>query len=143
MRTEGEAISAYLTGLLSRYTPRNDGLYSILQGSVVLFTLFRTYPTLLSLRMTAVKYKEFLANLRYNLPNKKRRHPDSNRRWRFCRPLPYLLAMPPLINDKQGQFMNCPCKTNQQFQNELPGQKKRETGFEPATTTLARWSSTN
>ena len=47
-----------------------------------------------------------------------RRHPDLNWRWRFCRPLPYHLAMPPAKN------------------------LERETGFEPATSTLARLHST-
>ena len=47
-----------------------------------------------------------------------RRHPDLNWRWRFCRPLPYHLAMPPEKN------------------------LERETGFEPATSTLARLHST-
>ena len=45
-----------------------------------------------------------------------RRHPDLNRRSGFCRPMPYRLAMPPLL--------------------------ERETGFEPATSTLARLHST-
>ena len=34
-------------------------------------------------------------NERYN--REERRHPDLNRGWRFCRPLPYHLAMPPLL----------------------------------------------
>ena len=41
-----------------------------------------------------------------------------NWRWRFCRPLPYHLAMPPAKK------------------------VERETGFEPATSTLARLHST-
>ena len=41
-----------------------------------------------------------------------------NWRWRFCRPLPYHLAMPPIKK------------------------LERETGFEPATSTLARLHST-
>jgi hypothetical protein len=47
-----------------------------------------------------------------------RRRADSNRRWGFCRPLPYHLATSP---DKKME---------------------RETGFEPATFSLARRRST-
>ena len=46
----------------------------------------------------------------------KRCRPESNRGWRFCRPLPYRLATAP---------------------------SKRATGLEPATSTLARLRSTN
>ena len=49
-----------------------------------------------------------------------RHHPDLNWGWGFCRPLPYHLAMMPYIIF----FL------------------ERETGFGPATFTLARWHST-
>ena len=59
-------------------------------------------------------------------PKKKwRRRPDLNRGWRFCRPLPYRLATAPSLKD-----------------NELGKNMERETGFEPATSTLARSHST-
>jgi hypothetical protein len=60
-----------------------------------------------------------------------RRRPDLNRRWRFCRPLPYHLATAPTttqiwLRDRSNS-----------------GRKlERETGFEPATSTLARSHST-
>ena len=60
-----------------------------------------------------------------------RRRPDLNRGWRFCRPLPYHLATAPrrvLIAALEGAA--------------LEGMMERETGFEPATSTLARSHST-
>ena len=33
-----------------------------------------------------------------------RRHPDSNRGWRFCRPLPYHLAMAPWVRNAPGLY---------------------------------------
>ena len=58
-----------------------------------------------------------------------RHHPESNRGWRLCRPLPYRLAMMPYANGfptKRVAFTTL----------------ERETGFGPATSTLARWHST-
>ena len=56
-----------------------------------------------------------------------RRRPDLNRGWRFCRPLPYHLATAP-SDQKRGL---------------IGGRRmERETGFEPATSTLARSHST-
>ena len=60
-------------------------------------------------------------------PKKKwRRRPDLNRGWRFCRPLPYHLATAPSVKDTASEERNM----------------ERETGFEPATSTLARSHST-
>src|SRR6185503_8124524 len=64
-----------------------------------------------------------------------RRRPDLNRGWRFCRPLPYRLATAPHKRQTAG-LATRPAE---------PGEKKmleRETGFEPATSTLARSHST-
>src|SRR4029077_9817843 len=64
-----------------------------------------------------------------------RRRPDLNRGWRFCRPLPYRLATAPRKRQMAGLATRPP----------EPGEKKmlrRETGFEPATSTLARSHST-
>ena len=63
-----------------------------------------------------------------------RRRPDLNRGWRFCRPLPYLLATAPR---KEQRRVNATRPTYR-------GEKllERETGFEPATSTLARSHST-
>ena len=58
-----------------------------------------------------------------------------NRGWRFCRPLPYRLATAPRKRQMAG-LATRPAE---------PGEKKmleRETGFEPATSTLARSHST-
>ena len=55
-----------------------------------------------------------------------RRRPDLNRGWRFCRPLPYHLATAPSVKDTASEDRNM----------------ERETGFEPATSTLARSHST-
>ena len=57
-----------------------------------------------------------------------RHHPDLNWGWGFCRPLPYLLAMMPYRH-----FWVMPISDNL---------VERETGFGPATFTLARWHST-
>jgi hypothetical protein len=57
-----------------------------------------------------------------------RHHPESNRRWRFCRPLPYRLAMVPFCRVKGG--------------NAAVKKMERETGLEPATSALARRRST-
>ena len=54
-----------------------------------------------------------------------RRRPDLNRGWRFCRPLPYHLATAPLGENRRREE-----------------RMERETGFEPATSTLARSHST-
>src|SRR3954466_8034240 len=64
-----------------------------------------------------------------------RRRPDLNRGWRFCRPLPYRLATAPRKKRMAGLAAR----------PDRPGEKKmleRETGFEPATSTLARSHST-
>ena len=61
-----------------------------------------------------------------------RRRPDLNRGWRFCRPLPYLLATAPRRKSARAQ-------TGPAFSAE---KLERETGFEPATSTLARSHST-
>src|SRR4051794_15320486 len=63
-----------------------------------------------------------------------RRRPDLNRGWRFCRPLPYLLATAPRKRRMAG-LATRPAE---------PGEKnlERETGFEPATSTLAKSHST-
>ena len=55
-----------------------------------------------------------------------RRRPDLNRGWRFCRPLPYHLATAP-SGRKNGRTWK---------------KLERETGVEPATSTLARSHST-
>ncbi len=57
-----------------------------------------------------------------------RHHPESNRRWRFCRPLPYRLAMVPFGRVKG--------------ENAAVKKMERETGLEPATSALARRRST-
>src|SRR5216684_3449154 len=88
-----------------------------------------------------------------------RRRPDLNRGWRFCRPLPYHLATAP-IGLKAGtrgpkgphyiaQGASCgfsdlrrlACQPKlARFSREQ--RLERETGFEPATSTLARSHST-
>src|SRR5262249_50190390 len=60
-----------------------------------------------------------------------RRRPDLNRGWRFCRPLPYLLATAPL---KMTRGPRRPAHRAKKLE--------RETGFEPPTSTLARSHST-
>src|SRR5262249_1020489 len=95
-----------------------------------------------------------------------RRRPDLNRGWRFCRPLPYLLATPP--RDVRGSkrwrpregprlrdWVRLPPPRSAHDRSEprwrgepkLPREAReqgleRETGFEPATSTLARSHST-
>ena len=65
--------------------------------------------------------------------SKWRRRPDLNRGWRFCRPLPYHLATAPIkVNHRHK-------KTRDGGLREI---LERETGFEPATSTLARSHST-
>src|SRR6516225_9458704 len=61
-----------------------------------------------------------------------RRRPDLNRGWRFCRPLPYLLATAPWEQPARAKVGSQP----------LERKLERETGFEPATSTLARSHST-
>jgi hypothetical protein len=65
-----------------------------------------------------------------------RRRPDLNRGWRFCRPLPYLLATAPR--------KSAPSFARVRLTRELRRARRleRETGFEPATSTLARSHST-
>src|SRR5881409_1586023 len=60
-----------------------------------------------------------------------RRRPDLNRGWRFCRPLPYLLATAPQNGARATKARAASVK-----------RLERETGFEPATSTLARSHST-
>ena len=67
-------------------------------------------------------------------PESWRRRPDLNRGWRFCRPLPYLLATAPR---KEERRVSRPAYVPRR--DEL---LERETGFEPATSTLARSHST-
>jgi hypothetical protein len=64
-----------------------------------------------------------------------RRRPDLNRGWRFCRPLPYLLATAPRSQSVRA-FGGRPSPSAESEGLE------RETGFEPATSTLARSHST-
>src|SRR6266542_7081318 len=67
-----------------------------------------------------------------------RRRPDLNRGWRFCRPLTYHLATAPLwLCRGCTRWDSCPTSAT-------AGRRKveRETGFEPATSTLARSHST-
>src|SRR6476620_3096121 len=94
-----------------------------------------------------------------------RRRPDLNRGWRFCRPLPYLLATAPLNTTRpvEGRAvarrlachptLSCPARRRpltsaRGATNGPPGRNsrerrmERETGFEPATSTLARSHST-
>ena len=47
--------------------------------------------------MSAQNARSRLLGNRQRASNVWRRHPDSNRGWRFCRPLPYHLAMAPII----------------------------------------------
>src|SRR4051812_44686986 len=66
-----------------------------------------------------------------------RRRPDLNRGWRFCRPLPYHLAtVPNLARNEERAVKARACILEQAREVE------RETGFEPATSTLARSHST-
>ena len=76
-----------------------------------------------------------------------RRHPDSNRRSRLCRPMPYRLAMSPIVVPGAGLE---PAR-KKKFRGILsplclpippPGRMERETRFELATPTLARLCST-
>jgi hypothetical protein len=86
-----------------------------------------------------------------------RRRPDLNRGWRFCRPLPYHLATAPVEDLGRHPGLAAP---NSRSPPSLalrtkvglppctraprPARKRmeRETGFEPATSTLARSHST-
>ena len=82
-----------------------------------------------------------------NFPNENwRRRPDLNRGWRFCRPLPYHLATAPLNCAKRIAFdseVGLPCaKVRLAGGGTKLSRMERETGFEPATSTLARSHST-
>jgi hypothetical protein len=84
-----------------------------------------------------------------------RRRPDLNRGWRFCRPLPYHLATAPIGGLKNNER---PARGRSAFRvsvrlraygvsarhssPEFWRKMERETGFEPATSTLARSHST-
>jgi hypothetical protein len=63
-----------------------------------------------------------------------RRRPDLNRGWRFCRPLPYHLATAPKVRVSRGGESTRARVSERKME--------RETGFEPATSTLARSHST-
>ena len=74
-----------------------------------------------------------------------RRRPDLNRGWRFCRPLPYHLATAPtkmcslgILARVETQAINSVPQPSRDPERRL----ERETGFEPATSTLARSHST-
>src|SRR5262249_57637508 len=73
-----------------------------------------------------------------------RRRPDLNRGWRFCRPLPYLLATAP--GSESMRRLVCHPKLSgpaaASFAVSRERKMERETGFEPATSTLARSHST-
>ena len=93
-----------------------------------------------------------------------RRRPESNRGWRFCRPLPYRLATAPsrrastpelklgptYLHTKLGP--TCERASDPTYEqsagqgarprSEPASELERETGFEPATSTLARSHST-
>jgi hypothetical protein len=62
--------------------------------------LKRTYPTLIFLEAKIINIPKRKSSFNNGMlcPSRKvlRRQPDSNRRWRFCRPLPYHLAMAPI-----------------------------------------------
>src|SRR6266849_8060673 len=60
-----------------------------------------------------------------------RRRPDLNRGWRSCSPLPYLLATAPQNGSRAAKARAASVK-----------RVERETGFEPANSTLARSHST-
>ena len=69
-----------------------------------------------------------------------RRRPDLNRGWRFCRPLPYHLATAPAGRRSTGVTARwtAVAMRKRTAREEWSG----ETGFEPATSTLARSHST-
>ena len=83
-----------------------------------------------------------------------RRRPDLNRRWRFCRPLPYHLATAPRGRPHRGDRAlmrrtvpdekRAPtARSARPLPRRARGEEmERETGFEPATSTLARSHST-
>src|SRR5206468_2427088 len=94
-----------------------------------------------------------------------RRRPDLNRGWRFCRPLPYLLATAPenstrpsrgrginrirgsatWLANRSSRFSGGPPSPRLRratFACDRERRLERETGFEPATSTLARSHST-
>src|SRR2546425_6593186 len=90
-----------------------------------------------------------------------RRRPDLNRGWRFCRPLPYHLATAPdeicegrnsgsrdlrptSYKARGAEWAMGPHGAERAERGEGPPREilERETGFEPATSTLARSHST-
>jgi hypothetical protein len=95
-----------------------------------------------------------------------RRRPDLNRGWRFCRPLPYHLATAPvgslIVREVSrpcprdtdnsvsgGRWRDAcsdealkPSSEDRRLATGRPAILERETGFEPATSTLARSHST-
>src|SRR4026207_1197786 len=86
-----------------------------------------------------------------------RRRPDLNRGWRFCRPLPYHLATAPLDRWKDVRISTSPVIISRRPGVVVRAPRggaggagrgpprlimERETGFEPATSTLARSHST-
>src|SRR6185503_19474886 len=77
-----------------------------------------------------------------------RRRPDLNRGSRFCRPLPYHLATAPIRNVRSGVSRRpFPLRSLCELQGTTfawieERRLERETGFEPATSTLARSHST-
>src|ERR1051325_10737951 len=73
-----------------------------------------------------------------------RRRPDLNRGWRFCRPLPYHLATAPirLGGDPAVDNLRMACDRSSRSVDGRERRLERETGFEPATSTLARSHST-
>ena len=74
-----------------------------------------------------------------------RRRPELNRGWRFCRPLPYRLATAPLGSDRPVvgwlETGRATCGDSVAWSWAVC-EVERETGFEPATSTLARSHST-
>ena len=61
-----------------------------------------------------------------------RRHPDSNRGWRFCRPLPYHLAMPPSEAKNKHTARRCQAK-KQKGGGTLWGSRSKPDGKPPAS----------